>query len=66
MSSVVISLCSSEDREQNFEHYFEESWEAERVFHPVVHEEKVDAFLCASHLFLVYRSVNDNEIFNYR
>ena len=44
-SSFVV--ISSKDREQNYERLCDDSWTAERGFHPAVHEEKVDAFsLC--------------------
>jgi hypothetical protein len=46
-SFVSISLYSSKDREQNYEHLCDGSWTDERVFHPAFYEEKFYAFfLC--------------------
>ena len=46
-SFIVISLYSSKDGEQNYEHLCDDSWTVERGFHLAFHEEKFDAFsLC--------------------
>jgi hypothetical protein len=61
-SSFIMSLHSSKDREQNYEHLCDDSWTAKGGFTLLFMKKRLMHFFCASRLFLVYKSMNDNEI----